>query len=169
MTPTGESQNAWRKTCPSVTLSTTNPKWTVLGLNAVLCGETGCYWFKNDIMLPYTWYCHRTKFSVFRNPDCSVPVFPVVIPLSLIGRIPVSRQQRLTHNTTDCSRFKLTHIYSYIRAVWRRMPKLKKQWLYFLWFFHAWHSHKSRRNSGQKRCICSYCRTWHIYMNCSCM
>jgi hypothetical protein len=36
---TGENQRAWRKTCPSASLSTTNPTWTDLGANRGLCSE----------------------------------------------------------------------------------------------------------------------------------
>jgi hypothetical protein len=36
---TGENRNTWGKTCPSATLSTTNPTWTDLGSNSALRGE----------------------------------------------------------------------------------------------------------------------------------
>jgi hypothetical protein len=36
---TAENQTAQRKTCLSVTLSTTNPTWTDLSTNPGLCGE----------------------------------------------------------------------------------------------------------------------------------
>jgi hypothetical protein len=36
---TGENQVTWRKTCPSATLSTTNPTWTEPGSNPGLCDE----------------------------------------------------------------------------------------------------------------------------------
>jgi hypothetical protein len=36
---TGEQRRTWRKICPCVTLSTTNPTWTGLGANQDLCSE----------------------------------------------------------------------------------------------------------------------------------
>jgi hypothetical protein len=36
---TRKTRSTGRTTCPNTTLSTTNPKWTGLGLNLVLCGE----------------------------------------------------------------------------------------------------------------------------------
>jgi len=36
---TGENWRTQRKTCPSATLSTTNPTWTDPGTNPGLCGE----------------------------------------------------------------------------------------------------------------------------------
>lgn len=39
MTVKGENQSAWRNTSSSVTLPTTNPRWTSLGLNLGLCAE----------------------------------------------------------------------------------------------------------------------------------
>jgi hypothetical protein len=36
---TGENRRTLRKTCPSPTLSTTNPTWTDLGANMGLCCE----------------------------------------------------------------------------------------------------------------------------------
>jgi hypothetical protein len=36
----GENQTTWRKTCPSVTSSTTNPTRTDQGANTGLHGET---------------------------------------------------------------------------------------------------------------------------------
>jgi len=40
MIMTGENRRAWRQTCPSATISTTNPTWTGLGLNLSLCSDT---------------------------------------------------------------------------------------------------------------------------------
>jgi hypothetical protein len=39
MNLTGENRSTLRKTCPSATLSTTNPTWTDPGSNPGLCGE----------------------------------------------------------------------------------------------------------------------------------
>jgi hypothetical protein len=39
ITMTGENRRTWRKTCPSATLSTTNPTWAALGANSALHGE----------------------------------------------------------------------------------------------------------------------------------
>jgi hypothetical protein len=39
MTLTGEKRRTLRKTCPSATLSITNPTWIVLGVNPGLRGE----------------------------------------------------------------------------------------------------------------------------------
>jgi hypothetical protein len=36
---TGENRTIRRETCPSATLSTTNPTWTDLGVNQSLCSE----------------------------------------------------------------------------------------------------------------------------------
>jgi hypothetical protein len=36
---TVKNRRIWGKTCPSATLSTTNPTWTDLGSNPALCGE----------------------------------------------------------------------------------------------------------------------------------
>jgi hypothetical protein len=36
---TAENRSTWGKTCPSATLSTTNPTWTDPGLNLGLRGE----------------------------------------------------------------------------------------------------------------------------------
>jgi hypothetical protein len=52
---TGENRSTGRKTCPSATLSTTNPTWTDLGLNPGLRGERPATSF---------WYVKLCNFDV---------------------------------------------------------------------------------------------------------
>jgi hypothetical protein len=54
---TGENRRTWRKTCPSATLSTTNPTWIDPGANPVLRGErpaTNRLSHGTALALPYT-------------------------------------------------------------------------------------------------------------------
>jgi hypothetical protein len=47
------------KTCPSATLSTTNPTWTDSGSNPVLCGERPVTNRLSHSTAHFTPYCHR--------------------------------------------------------------------------------------------------------------
>jgi hypothetical protein len=47
---TGENRRSRRKTCPSATLSTTNPTWTVLGTNPGLNPATNSLWYGSALI-----------------------------------------------------------------------------------------------------------------------
>jgi hypothetical protein len=58
---TGENQSAWRNTRSSVTLPTTNPRWTSLGLNLGLCGERPKPWHTWRLVLIFQ------KWDIFKH------------------------------------------------------------------------------------------------------
>jgi hypothetical protein len=112
--PTGDSQNTQRNACPRVTLSTTYP-------SVVRQGVINC---NNDI-IPYTWYRHRPQFLVFRYFGCSSSLLcyyivkPCVSNTSVIAAVSGSQYYGVWS----------LEIYSYIGAVWHRIPKMWKEWV----------------------------------------
>jgi len=53
---TRETRNTETKTCPSATLSTTNPAWTSVGFNLGLCGERAVINHLNHDTVTGDWY-----------------------------------------------------------------------------------------------------------------